>query len=76
MIIFLLSGIFFFFNDFTKKKVYFCILKIHNAITWLKKYYTHPPLTNCDETVWRKTAPFDEDNSNYDKLEYAVTAKI
>lgn len=75
MIIFLLSGIFFFFNDFAKKSL-FCILKIHNAITWLKKYYTHPPLTNCDETVWRKTGPFDEDNSNYDKLEYAATAKI
>ena len=59
-----------------RKKNYFCILKIHNAITWLKKYYTHPPLTNCDETVWRKTGPFDEDNSNYDKLEYAVTANI
>lgn len=36
----------------------------------------HPPLTNCDETVWRKTGPSYEDNSNYDKLEYAVTADM
>ena len=36
----------------------------------------HPPLTNCDETVWRKTGPSYEDNSNYDKLEYAVTANM
>lgn len=39
-------------------------------------FHTHPPLTNCDETAWRKPGPSDEDNSNYDKLEYAVPAFV
>ncbi len=39
-------------------------------------FHTHPPLTNCDETVWRKPGPSDEDNSNYDELEYAVPAFV
>lgn len=39
-------------------------------------FHTHPPLANCDETAWRKPGPSDEDNSNYDKLEYAVPAFV
>lgn len=39
-------------------------------------FHTHPPLTNCDERVWRNPGPSAEDNSNYYKLEYAVPAFV
>ena len=36
----------------------------------------YPPFTNCDETAQRKTGSSYEDNSNYEKLEYAVTSNM